>query len=60
MTSNMAIVQALELQKIQMEQAKVRLWEEQRRQEAAHTKREQLLAVAKATIVNEKEPPRRM
>lgn len=64
MTSNMAIVQALELQKIQMEiqmeQAKVRLWEEQRRQEVAHTKREQLLAVAKATIVNEKEPPRRM
>ena len=64
MTSNMAIVQALELQKIQMEiqmeQAKVRLWEEQRRQEAARAKREQLLAVAKATIDNEQEPPRRM
>ena len=64
-TANWAMaVQALELQniqmEIQMEQAKVRLWEEQRRQEAAWNRREQLMEVAKVQIDGEQVPGRRM
>ena len=57
-------MQALEMQniqmEIQMEQAKVRLWEEQRRQEAAWNRREQLMEVAKVQIDGEQVPGRRM
>lgn len=56
--------QALELHKIQMEiqmeQAKLRLWEEQQRQDATRAKREQLLTTAARARTDEQERTRRM